>query len=243
VITQAACPWTATSDSGWLTTSSTGTGNGSVSYVVAANTSTIGRMGTITVGSQDFTVTQSGVLPTSLVATATSTSSVSITWNATTVDHFELWRNDGSGFALLTSPTTTSYTDNAVSPNSAYVYKVRAVDSGSMASAYSNSDLATTIVFTDDPLVPGSTKDKIVHMMELRNAVNIVRSITALGPFAFTDASLTDTPIKLIHVIQLRSALDPARSALGLSALTYTNISVGSIVSEAAITELRNGVK
>ena len=53
------CPWTAVSSTNWLHTSSSGTGNGTVSYTVDANTGNcIARSGTITVGGQTFTVNQ-----------------------------------------------------------------------------------------------------------------------------------------------------------------------------------------
>ena len=65
--TPSTCAWTATSNApSWLTTSSSGTGNGTVNYTVAANTSASSRNGTITVGgqtsagAQTFTVTQAG---------------------------------------------------------------------------------------------------------------------------------------------------------------------------------------
>ncbi len=58
----AACAWTATSDSAWITITSgaSGTGNGAVNYTVAANT-VQPRSGTITAGGQAHSVTQSGI--------------------------------------------------------------------------------------------------------------------------------------------------------------------------------------
>lgn len=52
------CIWTAESDASWLSTSSSGNGNGIVNYSVAENTTTSSRSGTIAVGGQIFTVTQ-----------------------------------------------------------------------------------------------------------------------------------------------------------------------------------------
>jgi subtilisin len=60
VTSGAGCGWTAQSNAAWLTTTSTGSGNGAVNYTVAANTSTTPRTGTITVGGQIHTVTQAG---------------------------------------------------------------------------------------------------------------------------------------------------------------------------------------
>jgi hypothetical protein len=55
--------WSASSNSAWLTISSGAsmTGSGAVTYTVSANTSVNSRTGTLTIGGQTFTVTQSGV--------------------------------------------------------------------------------------------------------------------------------------------------------------------------------------
>ncbi len=57
------CTWTASAQDGWIsiTAGASGTGDGTVSYSVAANTATDSRTGTITVQGQTFTITQSGV--------------------------------------------------------------------------------------------------------------------------------------------------------------------------------------
>lgn len=56
------CTWNATSNASWITiTSGSGTGSGTVSYSVTANTSASSRTGTMTIGGQTYTVTQSGV--------------------------------------------------------------------------------------------------------------------------------------------------------------------------------------
>ena len=60
VTSPAGCAWTAQSNAAWLTTTSSGNGNGTVNYSVAQNTATTPRSGTITVGGQTHTVTQAG---------------------------------------------------------------------------------------------------------------------------------------------------------------------------------------
>lgn len=56
------CAWSAVSDSpSWLTTSSSGSGDGTINYSRTANTSTTPRVGRITAGGQVHTVTQIGV--------------------------------------------------------------------------------------------------------------------------------------------------------------------------------------
>ncbi len=56
------CSWTAVSDSGFITITagSSGSGNGSVSYAVAANTNATIQIGTMIIAGQTFTVTQAG---------------------------------------------------------------------------------------------------------------------------------------------------------------------------------------
>jgi hypothetical protein len=63
VTTTAACAWTASSNSPWLTITSgaAGTGSGTVGFSVAANPAA-SRTGTLTIAGQTFTVTQDGVV-------------------------------------------------------------------------------------------------------------------------------------------------------------------------------------
>ncbi|MCU1288203.1 MAG: hypothetical protein JWN60_432, partial [Acidobacteria bacterium] len=62
VTTGTGCTWTAVSNASWITVNSSGgTGNATLNFTVQANTGTA-RTGTITVGSQVFTITQAAVL-------------------------------------------------------------------------------------------------------------------------------------------------------------------------------------
>ena len=57
------CAWTATSGASWLTISggASGSGTGTTSYAVAANTSITPRTGTLTVAGHPISVTQAGL--------------------------------------------------------------------------------------------------------------------------------------------------------------------------------------
>ena len=63
VVAAAGCAWKATADAPWLTVTggSSGTGNGTVTYTVAGNSTYAERAGTITIGGKTFTVTQAGL--------------------------------------------------------------------------------------------------------------------------------------------------------------------------------------
>src|SRR4030095_5745385 len=87
VTTGTSCTWTAVSNVGWITvTSATGSGIGQVNYTVAANSTGVTRIGTMTVAGQTVTFTQSGtgcgatVTPTSVtVPSIGQTSALSVT--------------------------------------------------------------------------------------------------------------------------------------------------------------------
>ena len=70
----------------------------------------------------------------------------------------------------------TQYFDEVKALTDDDLYRVRGVDANNNVSAYSNVDLATTILFTNDPLIAGVTVVKAQHFTELRSAVNAVRA-------------------------------------------------------------------
>jgi hypothetical protein len=74
VTASAGCAWTATNnDPSFLGISSgaSGSGNGVVTYTIAANSTTAQRIGTLTIAGQTFTVTQAGIQPTLLANIST----------------------------------------------------------------------------------------------------------------------------------------------------------------------------
>jgi hypothetical protein len=186
--------------------------------------------------------------PTNVVATATSTSSVNVSWTASAgAASYNVYRSaSGLNFVLagsVTAPTVT-FNDAGRSANTAYLYKVRAVDGAE--SGDSNIDLATTVIFTDDPLTVG-TPIKAVHLTQLRTAVNAVRTLASLAPASYTDPTITAgvTKVKAVHINELRSALNAARSALTLPAISYSETITAATTKIKAthLTELRGGVK
>ena len=90
--------------------------------------------------------TQPPTVPTGLTATSVTSSAVSLSWNASTdnvgVAGYTVYRN-GSALATTGSSTTT-YTDSAVSPSTAYTYTVDAFDNAGNHSAQSSPVQVTT---------------------------------------------------------------------------------------------------
>ena len=185
--------------------------------------------------------------PASVTATATSTSSVSLTWPPVAgASSYEVYRSSMNGpFVSIGTAPATNFTDGGASANTAYLYRIRAISAG-IYSGFSPADVATTVLFTDDPLVPG-TVAKSAHLTQLRTAVNALRAAAGLPAATLTDTPLlAGTVIKAVHFAQLRHAANQARARAGLSYRTYndTALVAGSTPIRAAhVTDVRSAVK
>jgi hypothetical protein len=187
--------------------------------------------------------------PTSMTATADSTMSVAVSWLAVNgAANYEILRTaDHINYISRGIVSGTMFEDSAASAT-AYLYKVHAIDALGAVGPDSTPDLATTVMFSDDPITPGSTIIRAAHITELRSAVGAVRTLAGLTPYTFSDSSIVigTTFIQAVHITDLRAALDPARSALGLPPIGYTDsvLTQGVTTPRAAhIMDLRAGTK
>jgi sugar lactone lactonase YvrE len=187
--------------------------------------------------------------PTSFSANR-SGANVFLAWNPSSgADHYHVYRASptSSGYAFLVQTSDTTYLDATVSANTVYAYKVLARDASTNPSPFSTPDAGTTIAFTDETLVSGTTAIKVAHMNELRTAVNSIRACALLSPISFTDTPVTTSIlIRKTHIDELRTGLTTARTALGLPALAFTDptLVVGSTsVKRLHVTDVRTGVK
>lgn len=101
--------------------------------------------------------------------------------------------------------------------------------------------------FTDDPIVPGTTVVKAVHITELRDRIDALRGNHGLSAFPWTDRTIISgvTRIRGVHLTELRAALDGAYDAARLSRPPYTGtVLAGSTGIRAVhINELRRAVE
>ncbi|MEA2235968.1 MAG: hypothetical protein QOC81_692 [Thermoanaerobaculia bacterium] len=195
---------------------------------------------------------------TPMISPLDTTSSTRITFSWTAVSGaptgYDVRRKSGlSGESVYGTPrhvTGTSFdslTDGGalLTPNTAYIYQVRATRPP-FASAWSAPDLATTSQYTHagaaNHVAAGDTI-AAVDITELRTVINSVRMAAGFTtPFPFTDPGLASGfLIRAAHISELRSALNQARTSLGLSAATYTD--TGIVVKAAHINDLRDGVQ
>ena len=217
------------------------------------NTATVSGGGEVDTGndsaSDPTAINPSGLGgPTNLVATAISATQVTVTWNALpSAVKYQLYRSDHHGsFQPLGLPVmATTVGDSFVAPNTTYVYMVVAIDGSNNIIAASNIDIATTTIFTDDPVVALSTAIKAVHVTELRTAVNAVAAAAGMSPFTFTDSSLSGVLVKAGHIAELRSVLNAARSAIGVPVIAFTDpgLGAGTVAKAVHVQDLRSGVK
>jgi hypothetical protein len=190
--------------------------------------------------------------PIGVVAYAMTTTKVRVTWSAQCWTSCHVYRSSSyPTFTVIGSPGSSPFEDTTVTPGTAYLYKVRTFN-GFTESVDSNTDLATTVTFTDDPLYgydPYVALDfaiKAVYLNELRTAVNAVHVLAGLGSVAFTDPTITaqSTVVQAVHISELRAALDAAMSTFGWTTGGYTDsITTGVTVKAVHFQEIRERVK
>lgn len=183
------------------------------------------------------TVSFSFTAGTSVTATATSPTTVLVAWTlASGATGYDVYR----GNDLVGSFDGTSTIVSGLSPATTYLFSVQPranADPGPISAP----DLATTVIFTDDPLVAGATMVQQQHFTQLLTAVNSVRAAASLAPITLRD--LTGATILASDVQTLRNGVSAARTALGFST-AWTDPSLASLPVRAVhVEEMRNAVK
>lgn len=154
------------------------------------------------------------------------------------------------GAVTVSAAGTTGVTLTAVSEGTATI-RVTATDPGGLSAVQAfrvTVEQRVTVPFTDDPIVPGVTPVRAVHLTELRTRIDGLRMAVGLGRLAWTDPVLTAgaTPVRLVHLLELRSALAAAYRAAGRAAPLWTDAApVGGTtpVRAAHLMELRAAVR
>src|SRR5439155_1260909 len=140
------------------------------------------------------------------------------------------WSNSRGGSGTAAGTTSWTAGDIALQLGS-NVLTVTARDAaGNIGTATLTATLTIAFTFTDDPLVAQSTLVQAAHFVELRAAIDSVRTALGLMPFVWTDAPLTPqgTEVNVVHVTELRTALNQAYQAVGRTAPTYTDPTVAA---------------
>lgn len=196
---------------------------------------------------QTFTTTGSITVPTvpQNVSATAAPGEITVTWSAVIgAQSYLIWRRgeESASYSQIGTSNTSIYHDASAVANKAYLYRVRAVNSAG-SSADSAFDLATMIVFSDDPLTQG-TVIKAVHLAELRTALTAVGALSSPFLPVFTDVAAPGLVIKGAHVTELRFQLDASLQALGIATSPYLDvIGAGATVKTYHYQQLRDRLK
>jgi hypothetical protein len=187
--------------------------------------------------------------PANLVATATSTSTVSLSWsNAVGASEYEIYRStSGESFQYVATVASFMpvFADENRAANTSYLYYVKSIDGQGNESVASNRDVATTVMFTDAPLTT-STRVKSVHITQLRTAAAALNALANGVPFGFQSPAAPGDPAEKAAIDELRLAIANARFVLGLPSITFTDptITIGATpIKRVHVEQLRDGVE
>lgn len=214
------------------------------SYWIRASCTCAADGGTVTGDSAAATVTvnASPPPPPNIVAISNWATSVTVGWLAVNgATGYKVFRSSDNGpYTVVATVNGLSYDDTAVVAGKTYLYKVQTL-AGSVASAFSNVDLATTVTFTDDYALSGATI-RGLHLDEIRAAVNSVRAAAGMATVSYSAAS--GQPVRATDITDLRAALVAAYAVFGMTAPAFNeSIGSGSTVKAAHYQEIRNAVR
>jgi len=122
-----------------------------------------------------------------------------------------------------------------------YDYRLDATVSGMVQ----QSNIDSTLLYTDAAITAGSTRIKVSQFTELRDAINALRAMAGLLPFAFDGTLGSSMNIRMSHVNAMRTAVSEARTQLGMAAPAFTDGSLTSAtnIRRLHITELRDAAR
>lgn len=194
-------------------------------------------------GCSDFQSGAAPGAPAGVNAVASTSTQVQVTWNAAaTATSYQIYRRDPGGAVSLRGTSSTLSFNDAASANSSYLYWVRAVNAVG-SSGDSAADLATTVMFTGDPL-PAGVLITAARLAELRTAVAAVRAQAGLGAATWTNAAAAGVSVKAVHITELRAYLDAAMTAMGRATGGWTDASLTGVgIKTTHWQEIRNRVK
>ena len=157
-------------------------------------------------------------------------------WDNSSGWDFTVPADTPSGTYYVGAIATVSSAEDAVTYNNRWILDAsrRVTVTGGRAAA----------VFTDDPLVTGTTAVKALHVTELQTLVSAQRAALSLPAFPFASSVAAGSIIRAAHVLELRAALDELRSAAGLPPIAYAHaLASGSVIRAADIAEIRNALR
>jgi C1A family cysteine protease/chitodextrinase len=139
------------------------------------------------------TDTQAPTTPTNLASSAVTSSSVTLTWTASTDNVAVTGYNVYKGGALVGTATTTSYTVSGLSASTAYTFYVTAKDAAGNVSAASSSISVTTTAAGVTYCTSKGTNYSYewIDLVQLNTINNVTSANAGYGDFTSLSTSLT----------------------------------------------------
>jgi hypothetical protein len=152
--------------------------------------------------------------PSSVDAETTTVTKVAVSWSAVAnAASYRVERSIGNGgFAEVATVNATLFQDTNVAANTAYLYRVIALDSIGTVGIPSAPALAMTRQFSRDP----KRIIRAAHINDLRDAIDDLRVAFGLGNASYTRTIAAGKKVKAFDLTEMRSAVDAARTAAGL---------------------------
>lgn len=182
--------------------------------------------------------------PTNLTVTGASSAQVTLNWTAPpeTIDRYQIERSQsisGPFFTIANVSGALTYVDSSVTSLHSYLYRVRAVSSGTGASAPSSIVLSTAISFEFEQLE--RQKIRAQNFYDVRTAINAVRAVANLPAAAWTRSTLEGLEVKADDVLEMRTALNAALVALNIPISPYEDpdLKAGNLIKANHIEQLQ----
>ena len=119
-------------------------------------------------------------------------------------------------------------------------------DDSSLVSGTVTASIAVTPAgtFSDDPLIPGVTQVRFIHLLELQIRSNAQRVRFGLAAINYSTAQVGVTVITAQDLLQIRTALTEAYTLAGRTAPTFTDpgLPAGTSIKAVHVQELRAAI-
>jgi chitodextrinase len=182
------------------------------------------------IGAYELVATVDGIppsVPASLSASGTSSSSVSLTWAASTDNLGVTGYNIYRGGTQIGTSTGTSYTDSGLAPSTRYTYTVAAYDAAANVSGQSSQAQATTLAVAGNQITASSCSQTAVQ-----TAINAATAgstvLVPAGTCTWTTASSGTPSVILNKAITLQGQTTCSGAGANLSCSDATIIYDGT---------------
>lgn len=152
---------------------------------------------TVTGGTSSASCTAVPPAPAGLAASATSTSTIKLTWNAATaptncsISSYSVYGSTTSGFApsssnlLASGLTSTSYSNSGLTASSTYYYVVEAVDSDGASAASGQASATTPAAASTGTAAPTISTQPASQTVTIGTTATFTVSAAGTGPFTY----------------------------------------------------------